>query len=325
MRPSQAALLFFFALPWVGACGGSSPTARTPTSGAASDPTGLPPGTPLTVVSGENGEGVGGARVVVASRSYESDSHGQVTLAERAAFGSLVDVVAAGFLDRQTKLRSGGSPRFVLWPRTTASGLDERYTSEIVYTAAVLDPPPSGSSPLERLRLGTTQAFVVLSGQIREDDRAHVAHEDAVAALNWALAGRIVYALAPAPPSTGLVFEASVDPTADLCVGGRVRGFTSLTHRSGEITQGRIVYCSLEVARTSTVAHELGHTTGLQHSPDFRDVMASRFSRTRRDEFGDREALVLALLLERRGGNRYPDNDRESSTSGEKTTRIACP
>ena len=41
--------------------------------------------------------------------------------------------------------------------------------------------------------------------------------------------------------------------------------------------------------------------------------------------FGDRESLAMQLLLERRGGNRFPDSDRDVSTSAERTLTIACP
>lgn len=318
--------VLFAALPWLGACGGSPPSApSTPTPVATPDASALAAGTALTVVSGEDGEAVAGARIVVAGRTYEADSRGQVTLAERTPFGSFVDVVALGFLDRQTLIRRGGSPRFVLWPRANALGIREAYTIEIVYTAAAVEPSPAGSSALRRPRLGTTQAFVVLSEDIRQDDRANRAHQAAVATLNAALEGRIVYSLATSRPAAGVVFEARVNADAALCADGRILAYTSVTLQSAEITGGQIVYCGLDVARTATAAHELGHTLGLQHSPDHRELMFRYSDGSQNTEFSKREALVMALMLERRGGNRFPDNDRDVPAGATGTLTIVCP
>jgi hypothetical protein len=316
--------MFVASLMCFGACGGSSsPSAATPTSVAIPDPTALATGTTLSVVSGENGQAVGGAKIVMAGRPYEADAGGQVTLAERVPFGSLVDVIAPGFLDRQSLIRAGTSGRFVLWPRTTTSGVDEAYTVEIVYTAGTDPPPPSGTSPLERLRLGTTQAFVVVSDEIRGDDQANSTHESAVATLNTALAGQVVYALVPTRPQAGVIFDAKVDPADRECDGG-VRAYSLVRLQSGEITGGRVVYCNMEVAQSSTVAHELGHTVGLNHSPDDHELMFRFFSRRRSAEFGPRERLMMALLLERRGGNRFPDNDRDVPAGATGTFTIVC-
>jgi hypothetical protein len=277
------------------------------------------------VVSGENGQAIGGARLVVAGRSYDADAHGQVTLAERAPFGSFVDVVAPGFLDRQTLIRRGADTRFVLWPRTTTSGLSEAYTTQIVYTTGTATPPPPGSSPLRRLRLGTTQVFVAVSEQINQDDRAHLAHEEAVAMLNDALAGRVAYALAPSRPPTGVVFDAAVDTADPVCVGNtRILAFTVLNVQAGETTGGRVVFCGLGSLRREIVAHELAHTVGLQHSQNPREVMAAFAQPNGYRDFGVLEILSMDLLFERRGGNRFPDNDRDLPASGSGTVTIVC-
>ena len=294
----------------------------------------LPPPTPdpalatgatLSVVSGENGQAIGGARLVVAGRTYDANTLGQVTLAERAPFGSFVDVVAPGFLDRQTLIRQAADTRFVLWPRTTTSGLTESYTTEIVYTAGTATPVPSGSSPLRRLRQGTTQVFVVVSEEIRMDDRAHLAHQEGVAMLNTALADRAVYALAPTRPATGVVFESRVDPADPVCTENeRILAFTVLNLQGGETTGGRVVFCGLDAARKEIVAHELAHTVGLQHSPDARELMARFYTPNSHRDFGSLEILSMSLLFERRAGNRFPDNDRDLPASGRGTVTIVC-
>lgn len=280
----------------------------------------------LTAVSGENGQPVGGARFVVAGRIYDADASGHVTLAEAAPVGGLVDVLKDGFLDRQSLVRSDRNPRLLLWPSTTAYGLTESYTAMLVYTAGTATPGANGGSPLRRLRQGTTQAFVSVSPEIAQDDRANSTHQSAVDMLNAAMGGRVVYSLAPTPPASGVVFDTRVDVADSICTSGqRVLAYTSVSLQAGEIVGGRIVYCGIDVARTSTVAHELGHTTGLQHSLDPADLMAAFKTDRQRDQFDPREILTMNLLLERRGGNRFPDNDRDVAPAARETLTIVCP
>ncbi|MFI5006586.1 MAG: matrixin family metalloprotease [Solirubrobacterales bacterium] len=320
---SWLALGVFAVVSWLAACGGSSP--QTPSSPPPTPDAALATGTTLSVLSGENGQSVGGARLVVAGRTYDADASGHVTLAERVPFGSFVDVVAPGFLDRQTLIRQAGDTRFVLWPRTTTSGLSERYTTEIVYTAGTATPTPPGSSPLRRLRTGTTQVFVVLSEEIRQDSRAHLAHEEGVAMLNAALAGRVVYALAASRPASGIVFESRVDPADPLCAeNDRILAFTVLNLQGEEATGGRVVFCESDATRREIVAHELAHTVGLQHSPDPRELMARFYTPASRRDFGSLEVLSMSLLLERHGGNRFPDNDRDVPASARGGVTIVC-
>jgi len=265
-------------------------------------------------------------RQVARLTTWAADAGGQVTLGERAPFGSLVDVTASGFLDRQSLIRRSGSTRFVLWPRRTASGIDENYTMVLVYTSGGVESPSPGTSPLRRLRLGTTQVSLVPSPEIQQDGQAREAHEAAVATLNAAVAGRVVYAVAPSRPQTGIAFDTRVDPKEGLCASdSRVLAFTSLTLQSSEIVGGELVFCGLSSARTSTVTHELGHTFGLQHSPDERDLMSAvyqpGFSRT---AFSASETLTMSLMMERRGGNRFPDNDRDLPATATSTLTIVC-
>jgi len=80
----------------------------------------------------------------------------------------------------------------------------------------------------------------------------------------------------------------------------------------------------VQAARDGTVTHETGHSFGLGHSPDSGEVMhAFKLSR-QAENFGARESLVMRLMLQRHGGNRFPDNDRgvSSASSGEVT--IVC-
>jgi hypothetical protein len=304
------------------ACGGSSgPSA--PTTVPSPPATGLAAGTAISLVSGENGQPVAGAAVTVAGRAYASDGSGQVLLADAVAWGGLVDVVAPGFLDRQTVVRRNGATRVVLWPLVRGLGFDDAYVAELVYTAGTREPPPLGRSPLRRIRAGTTQAFVLLTPELWADEAARGAHETAVSLLSAASGARLVYAAGTTRPTSGVVFEAKVDPGDPLC-GDRTRAFTQATVSGNEITGGRVVYCSLDAARTSTVQHELGHTFGLQHSPHWRELMSGVFQGGRANEFGPRESLAMAMQLERLAGNRFPDSDRDVTASAGSITTIVC-
>jgi hypothetical protein len=302
-----------------GACGGSSGSSAPATP--PTPDTAVAIGTTLSVTSGETGQAVAGAHVVVSGKPYDTDSGGQITLVDRDPYGSLVDITAHGFLDRQTLLRKDGPRSFVLWPRTTAWGLDESYTAELVYTYASADPPAVGTSPLERIRQGTKEAVVVISDQIRQNDRANEAHQLAVGYINKALAGKLTYVLAPTTPATGVIFDVRVNSDDPVCT-GRVLGYAQMSFQAGEITGGRLVYCGLDDVYTAVVAHELGHTAGLNHSPNPGDVMYQYI--TGAEQFSRNETLSLDMLYQRPAGNVFQDNDRSVSTSGSGTRTIVC-
>jgi hypothetical protein len=302
----------------IAACGGSQPSAP---SAPPTPDTSVSAGTTLSVASGETGQPIAGAHVVVSGRPYDTNSAGQVTLAERVPYGTLVDVTAPDFLDRQTLLRKNGARQFVLWPRSTPWGLNESYTAELIYTYGSADPPPVGSSPLERIRPGTKEAVVVVTDEIRQNDRVNEAHQIAVGHLNVALAGKITYVLSPTKPTTGVIFEARLDPADPVCA-DRVLAYSLMSYQSGEIVGGQVVYCRLDQADAALVTHELGHTTGLNHSPDTSDVM---YAFLRHVEFFSRaETLSLGMLFERPAGNRFQDNDRTVAASGSSTRTTVC-
>jgi hypothetical protein len=165
---------------------------------------------------------------------------------------------------------------------------------------------------------------VVPAPDILADDRAHEFHREAAAQLTAATSGAISYSLSATAPPSGVVVTTRVDPAASTCT-GRVRGFATVSLRGGDIVAGEIVFCDLSVARSATVAHELGHTFGLRHSPDARDLMFGTFLRGRTPELGPREVLIMNLMLRRPSGNRFPDNDRGAgAAAGARQVRIVC-
>jgi hypothetical protein len=202
-------------------------------------------------------------------------------------------------------------------------GFDIDYTAQLVYTAGSSDPPPQGSSPLLRMRPTARQAFVFVSSEIAADDEMMAAHESGVASINSADGGQVMYSVVTARPTSGVVFDAKVDATDSFCT-GTTRAFAQVSLVGNDIGGGRIVYCGPEPARSDTVTHELGHTFGLQHSPVWRELMAATRQRGRATDFGSRETLAMALMLQRPSGNRFPDSDRDISATGRGTITFIC-
>ncbi len=274
----------------------------------------------LAVVSGETGQPVPGARVAVGSEALVTDGDGRAALAAAAPFHATVEIDAEGFLPRRTALRDAAAPVFTLWPGHSHTGLDADYTGWIVYTAATSHDAPHGAQALQRLPPTARQAFVLPSEELRRDALAWTAHEEAVRMVNEALGGRFTYALA-SQRSGGVVFETKLDARNAHC-NGSVRAVTAATLRGDEITGGTVVFCTLEAARSFTVAHELGHTFGLQHSPHGAEIMYGWFLPHHPAGFSPREALAMSLMLQRDAGNRFPDSDRTATTSGERRTVV---
>jgi len=286
-------------------------------------PSGLDAGTVLTMVSGETGAPVSGVTVTIGSQALTSNAAGQVRLTALAALGTTIDVLHPDYLDRLSTVRTGTGQRFALWPKTTQSGLNEHYTATLVYTSASDPPGPTGEASLQRLPRGTATVVVVPSPDLLGDGGAMDAHAQAVATLTEATGATVSYVLAPSRPPSGVVVTTRADPQDSRCTdSATLRGYTRGTYQGLELVSAEVVFCSLGVARSPTVGHELGHTFGLRHSPDDRDLMYFQFSNRRATTLGPREALLMRLMLDRPPGNRFPDNDRSATATGARSERL---
>jgi hypothetical protein len=303
------------------ACGGDRATAPTPPRPSPSPSRGLAAGATVTVVRGDTGAAVPGASVTVAGRAYVADASGVVRIEAAAEPGALVDVTAPSVLDRQTVVAARPAARLVLWPRATESGVDEDFTMTIVYTSATLQGGPPGGDRLRRVPADARTVVIVPASEILDDDAAHGFHAEGVARMTAATRGAVTYALARERPASGVIFDVRVAPSDPFCE-ERVRAFTRLSSRGFDIAGGEVVYCSWDAARSPTVVHELGHTFGLRHSSDRREVMFGTFVRGRGADFTARESEVMALMLERRAGNRFPDSDRDLPASNAMDTAV---
>jgi hypothetical protein len=260
-------------------------------------------GAVLTFVSAETGQPVAGADLLIGSAGrYRTDGGGQIRLAESVPLPVTIQASSGSYLLRETLLRPEDQGVLTLWPRQSPTGLDEELTRTLVYTEAAGG--TIGALPLRRMRPGPVG--IAPSPEILADPAATAALQEAAEALTRATAGRVQYVIDP-PATSPVVVRVVVDPR-DPAMGSH----SALTYRSVEashITGARIVFVSLKVARiVSIVTHELAHTFGLEHSRSAQDLMYPMVAEHK--VLSSRETLAIDLMLKRRPGNRFPDNDQ---------------
>jgi len=291
-------------------CGGGGGSPATPVL-PTPPPSGWPAGTVLSLVSGETGAPIAGAQVIVAGLPpHVADAAGQATMQTTAAEGATVDVEAAGFLTRQTLVRHSLT-RLTLWP--DHARLPGSYTKALVYTSSAVGDSTS-RVPLERLPPHVRTLALEPSDQLKADPQTMAAHRQAVDYFNAAVQGQVVFAVGGA---ADLIVPTRIDATYSSCE-GRADRLLALTWVSRhEVSRAEIVFCSEKPTHLPTpIAHELGHVFGLRHSADGSDVMCRYYDSGAEHGFTDRETLAMSLLLLRRGGNAWPDNDRTATASG---------
>jgi hypothetical protein len=319
IRRGASSLICLAAALLITGCHGSSPTGPTaiPANVSASRPGLLTTGTTLAFVSAETGTPVAGMLVSIGTAQYTTDDAGVVRLADNVVLPVTVQADSPSYLLRETIVRTGDEHLLSLWPRRSPTGLTEDVTRQLVYTDAAGG--PTGALALRRIDPGVVA--VVPSREILNDPAALAAHQAAAAALTNATHGAVRFEVRDVP-SGGTDVETSLAPDDP-----NMAGHAALTYRytdGGRITNSRTVYLSMEVARmASVVTHELGHSFGLEHSADARDLMYPVVTASK--VLSGREALALELMLKRKPGNRFPDDDREEATAqGRAVEIIAC-
>jgi hypothetical protein len=300
-RVAAAAMLGLLAT-----CGGGGGTSPVTPNASPTPLAGWPAGTVVELVSGESGASVQG-QLTVAGTTVPAGA----PLPNGEPAGAAIEVSLPGFLPRRTAVRPDET-RLVLWPDTPAFPGD--YTKALVYT----DPTDGSVAPLRRLPSWVRTVAVSPAADLQADDLGRDALRQAVDSINAALAGsRITYALGAAGDFSVPV---RADPAAPSCTGGARRATTWIwLGAAGEIERAEIVVCAVDYARNvGTLTHELGHTFGLRHSLDERDLMCGWYRPGRSPAPTAREALAMALLLQRRPGTTWPDDDRNAQAAGRR-------
>lgn len=274
-----------------GGGGGGGHSTAAPTRVATPAPvSGWPAGTVVQLVNAETGAAVQG-QLNVGGVMVDSGA----PLASAVAPGVTLDVIAAGFLPRLTTVKTG-VPKIGLWPD------DERITAN--YSHALVYGWGEAENPL--YRLPPKVRSVAISGDYSEI-------ESAAAIINAATAR---YGVTFFAGGTGdMTVPVRLDPTAETCQGESVLAFARIWTTNQEISRGEIIVCAPRNAISPILAHEMGHVLGLAHSEDQRDMMGP-YQGPSRGEFTDREITVIGLMMQRRGGNTWPDNDRTATATG---------
>jgi hypothetical protein len=301
----------------------------TGSAGSPTGPNGLPSGSPgsasaITLVSGETGLPVAGARVSMSGQAYTSDPAGLVFL---SGMSSELDIQATGYLERQTAL-SANSQLLTLWPRLSPTGLDEEGTARIVYGCGATG-CATGAEVLSRLPRGA--AVLVPSREIQADPGAMQALEEGARRLSENTLGNVTIELATGPRAGAASVTVSVDPHDPVIL---ALGAGAVTRRelsgASEIVRASVAFRSLDlVRRLPLVQHELGHVFGLAHSGRASDIMWPGPEIYSLDDYSARERLAIGLMLQRVPGNRLPDDDRSAltarATAPPRRWVIACP
>jgi len=143
------------------------------------------------------------------------------------------------------------------------------------------------------------------------DTAALQAHQKAADLMTAATDGQVIWQ----------VEACSSAPCVEVSISGTVAaaGGPVAFDADGYTTAGRIQYLDLDHARRfGVILHEMGHVFGLNHGPG--NIMmcggvcgpggACTVSPDQVGQFTPQERLAMKLMLQRRPGTVFPDNDR---------------
>lgn len=250
----------------------------------------------LTIVNGETDQPVSGAQVTIAGRPFTSDGSGQITAPDPVLPAAPVEITASGFLKRETLARS--DTRFSLWP--DRSDFPSSWTQQLIF-----DPVYVQDGKLSRPR---SSVSIVFSPEV--DGEAQSAMRDAAGLLTAATGGQITFAVGAAGAATITV---KVDPGASFFAqfpgAAAAAGVPFVGNVLGG-SNGTILFKDAGVSHVMALAaHELGHHFGLGHPSSMPAIMNAAVDAGRSD-FTSAEKLGIKMMLQRRPGNAFPDNDR---------------
>ena len=265
----------------------------------------------MSVVSGQTGAAVAGARITIGGVEKSTSASGTVTLDRDFNDGALVDISASGFLTRQTMLRDGVEPVFTLMPTDGTTGITEDFIFDVLYHDSTGD-----NRHMMRIRPDTASVYFVPTEQIRNDPRAIATVRDAVSELNTIVQGETTFLVERQAPAGSVSFDLIIDPNElpEGVIGQARRDFSGWN-----IVGGTVIFDSLETVRSSATHHELGHMIGLGHSDSRADVMYP-FQRRTVETFAPRERLGIRLINQRPAFNQQPDNDRPAGDARTQAT-----
>ena len=180
------------------ACGGSASPPTGPTSDPPANIPSISAATVVTLRSGETDQPVGDATISLSGQSqtgmfstvYTTDAAGQFTLDRTVVLSSppLLEAAApGGFLVRTTILRSDETT-MSMWPASSPTGLDEVFSSTIVYSVSACPAVNTGQALLRKVSSSTATVQVAFDSTV-QDAAAEAAHKQAIDRLNATLGG----------------------------------------------------------------------------------------------------------------------------------------
>lgn len=266
----------------------------------------------ITVVNGETDQPVSGASVTVSGRPFTTDAAGQFTAPDPVLPDAPVEITASGFLKRETLARS--DVRFSLWP--DKSGFSQAYTQEAIYA-----PGFTQENKLTRPAAPTT---IVFSPEV--DAEAQAAVRDAAALLTAANGGQLGFSVG-APSAVTITIKVNPGhPFFASNPGAQAVAEVPFIGNTIGASNGAINFKDAGVSHIKAlVAHELGHHFGLSH-PTIVSGMMNATVDANRSDYAEAEKLAMRMMLKRRPGNSFPDNDRAvvAATRGRGLLIYAC-